>query len=87
MSASEKLLALERKAQDEELDIGWDNDIIGEPLVSALSQIRAVVEAAEDSLVGISRGDRYHSPPHQELRSALALLERALEEGTHAETA
>ena len=77
MSASEKLKALLHKA--ETAPYGWDNDIHGEPLLIALPQILAVVEAAEDSLTGISRGDRYHSPPHQELRLVLAALDRALD--------
>jgi len=46
VSASEKLKGLIHKAETE--DYGWDNDMIGEPLVKALPQILAVVEVAEE---------------------------------------
>jgi hypothetical protein len=45
VSASEKLKALLHKA--ETAPRGWDNDIHGEPLLGALPEILAVVEAAE----------------------------------------
>ena len=45
MSASEKLKALLDTANAAER--GWDNDLHGEPLLVALPQIVAVVEAAE----------------------------------------
>ena len=64
MSASEKLKALLHKA--ETAPRGWDNDIHGEPLLIALTQLLAVVEAAERA--------RFDA----ELRDALAALDEAL---------
>ena len=65
MSASEKLKALLHKAKTDEFS--WDNDIHGEPLLMALPQLVAAVEAAESP--NALRGD---------LNRALAALDEAL---------
>lgn len=44
MNAAEKLRALLHEAEKG----NWDNDLYGEPLLMALPQIIAVVEAAEE---------------------------------------
>jgi hypothetical protein len=89
MSASEKLKALLHDARIAER--GMDNDIHGEPLLVALPQIVAVVEAAErceheyelcregadDGEFALWSEPRLYTTLHN-LRPALADLEKAL---------